>query len=481
MFNLDDNELSKKSKEAAASFKAPISPNWKKISSRLDIDLPINERKKQIFWWWFAPALILISGLGYYYVTTHYKTNSSSISISNDSIFILNKKKENYISSNNKGSSTSLLNAKSNESQKDSIELHKNAITERSKSSFVDLIKESSKNENVESSSIASISNGSPLSNTSTTTISKNNNYKVKFGQVISNKAFFEKSKLINSILVHEHTNIYPLNTTIGKKSKVENNDDSLVIASISTNEQLLLKDGTIKGKAISSIRISQKKNDSSQSKIVLNDNTPIAIIKIKHSNLFSIEASSSTDFTTINSTYWNKLSLGGGILGGYYINSKWSVHSGLLYTRKNYKAAGEDFSPPKTSRLSNYRLETVSGYCQMWETPINVRYHFSTKKRKDLFVSAGLSSYFIRKENYDYTYYNQWRRLVTYNAQYQNPNNYIISIANISAGIEYPISKYLNIHLEPYLKLPLAGFGYSNMRLISSGINMSLMFKTKK
>jgi hypothetical protein len=91
------------------------------------------------------------------------------------------------------------------------------------------------------------------------------------------------------------------------------------------------------------------------------------------------------------------------------------------------------------------------------------------------------LSSYFVRKENYDYTYYNQWGKLVTYNAQYENPTNYIFSIANISAGMEYPISKYLNINIEPYIKFPLSGLGYGNMHLTSYGVNMSLMFKTKK
>ncbi len=194
----------------------------------------------------------------------------------------------------------------------------------------------------------------------------------------------------------------------------------------------------------------------------------------------FSISVLTGVDISTVKFRYASDMGYNAGLLGGYHFNNRWSLHTGVIYTKKNYKMAGSDFTAPKGTAPSYWALETVEGYCQMWEVPLLMRYSFVNKTNRRFFVSTGLSSYFMTKESYDY-YYPFNNRIVTRNGTYNSGEKYLFSIAHFSAGIEQHVGKNLSMLIEPYAKIPVSGVGFGSIKLSSLGVNLALQYRLSR
>ena len=163
------------------------------------------------------------------------------------------------------------------------------------------------------------------------------------------------------------------------------------------------------------------------------------------------------------------------GLTIGYRFSNRWSVNTGVIYTKKNYTALEKDFT--KKGTIVNYKIEDIEGNCSMLDIPLNVRYDFGMKNKRSYFASAGLSTYLMDREYYEYyIYYGSTRRWRDWETK--DNSNYLFSIVNLSAGMERQIGKRFSLQAEPYLKLPLKGLGQGELRLNSYGINLSLKYK---
>jgi hypothetical protein len=160
-----------------------------------------------------------------------------------------------------------------------------------------------------------------------------------------------------------------------------------------------------------------------------------------------------------------------------YHFNDKWAVRAGGIFTQKNYKLAGEDFTAPKGTPISYYKLDQVEGSCHMWEVPLLVSYTISSKGKKAVTLNTGLSSYFMTHEDYDYYYV--YNGTPTYrSASYNSADQHILSIVHLSAGFENRLSKTMSLQIEPYAKIPLGGVGFGNIQLSSFGVNFSVQYR---
>jgi hypothetical protein len=163
------------------------------------------------------------------------------------------------------------------------------------------------------------------------------------------------------------------------------------------------------------------------------------------------------------------------GLQIGYRFSNHWSVNTGIIYTKKFYKADSQDFH----YKLPwNYKLENVEGNCSMWEIPVNVRYDLSYNEKRRWFASTGLSTYLMDKEYYDVYYSWNGTQYAPYPIDSDSNSNYLFSIVNLSAGMERSLGKHLSIQAEPYLKIPLKGLGTGSMRMTSYGILFTLKYK---
>lgn len=184
-------------------------------------------------------------------------------------------------------------------------------------------------------------------------------------------------------------------------------------------------------------------------------------------------------DMSNVKFTNTNKVGFNAGIQIGYRFADRWTVNTGVIFTRKNYTAHGKDFSAPKGTWLDNVTLDEVEGYCNMFDIPVNVRYDLSTGHKHRYFVSTGLSSYLMKKESYHY-YYQYTNGTPGYRSrEFNSDERHLFSILNVSAGFERKISKRMSVQAEPYFKVPLTGLGYGNLKLNSYGIYFSLRYNT--
>lgn len=171
------------------------------------------------------------------------------------------------------------------------------------------------------------------------------------------------------------------------------------------------------------------------------------------------------------------------GVQVGYRLNNRWSVNTAIIYTKKFYKADSQYFHPKIDWTM--WKPNNVNGNCSMWEIPVNVRYDIAYNDKRRWFVSTGLSTYLMTNENYSLSF--RGASGTYYSSPYKSDSNsnYIFSIVNLSVGYERSLGKRFSIQAEPYLKIPMKGLGYGNMRMDSYGMLFSLkykpMFRSKK
>ncbi|WP_431217118.1 hypothetical protein ACQ86N_22775 [Puia sp. P3] len=111
-------------------------------------------------------------------------------------------------------------------------------------------------------------------------------------------------------------------------------------------------------------------------------------------------------DFTLVGSHTKPRGGVLFGLTANYTVKQRWSLAIGVLKIHKNYIATGQDFALHNNSWLTtmpNGKLEHVEGTMDMIEIPLAIRYHVHVAGKNLFYLSAGLSSYLIEKENCDY------------------------------------------------------------------------------
>lgn len=166
------------------------------------------------------------------------------------------------------------------------------------------------------------------------------------------------------------------------------------------------------------------------------------------------------------------------GLQAGYRFSNHWSVNAGVIYTKKFYKADSTQFHYKDNPWPNARTINNVEGSCSMWDIPVNVRYDFSYNNKRRWFVSTGLSTYLMDKENYDMYYRWNGGPVYTQPLNSDSNSNYLFSIWNLSVGMERSLGKRFSLQAEPYLKVPLTGLGKGSMRMDSYGILFTLKYK---
>jgi hypothetical protein len=170
-------------------------------------------------------------------------------------------------------------------------------------------------------------------------------------------------------------------------------------------------------------------------------------------------------DLSTVKFQSVNQLGFSLGAIVGYRFNKHLAVETGILWDKKYYHTKGEYFKNPQIHIPASINID---GNCNMLEIPVNIRYDFAAEKNHSFFAKAGLSSYLMMKDHYS------WTSPPPYNypvyKSYNAPSN-IFSILQLSAGYERAISSSINVQVEPYVKIPLAGVGTGSMPISSVGI----------
>ena len=188
----------------------------------------------------------------------------------------------------------------------------------------------------------------------------------------------------------------------------------------------------------------------------------------------WSLAIAVGTNWSGIKTRLNGPAALDVGVMVHHRFAPRWSVESGLLLTSKLYSAGPADY----TSSVSYPALFRVDAECRIFDVPINLRYDVMQRHNSMGFISAGLSSVWMQKENYLLrSKVNGSVQTAEYN--FFNENKHVFSIVNFSAGYEKTWNRF-GLQVSPYAKLPLKGIGGGKVKLASAGVLVSAKYNFK-
>jgi len=445
MWNLqDDNELDKLSREAADNYPLDQSPDsWSKLHLRLEAEMPTERRRRYILFL----LLFLVVGSGIFWLT-RMNTDDAQPEIASKA-----GGPPNDLTSPNKFAQPN--NSKPGKASTLPGVEHQSAETQHIASQPGEQIAVPNTDKPVSQPALRSITASSVVKSKSPVSNARTNTKKGK------NKPAGKKGTQEEMIAAQD-------NADTDKKiasSTVEpiKSDDAKASSKVDDNKQNNADDGN---KVVKDAAPKQENGNTSKT----------ADPKTKKNSRWTFGAVYAPDISSVKFTHSQPLGLNLGVTVEYSLSKKFSVQSGLIYTKKNYKMYGDDYHPPKGSWFDYVHLEDVTGDCTMFDIPLNARYNAVRKKSSNIFVSAGLSTYLMREENYSYFYYYN-STPTTRDRNYEANSEYLFSILNISAGYEKKLSSAFSLQVEPFFKQPLTGLGFGEINLNSAGVYFSVRY----
>lgn len=190
----------------------------------------------------------------------------------------------------------------------------------------------------------------------------------------------------------------------------------------------------------------------------------------------FSIGVVLGPVFNVAPSMWYGRFGVDGGLLLSYHVNNRWSFTTGAIYSVKPYGGTLDDYGvskrwPPPTN--PNYAIRNIDANCNVLDVPVNINYTFMDRPKYALSASAGMSSYFMLKEKYNYKYQSSWER----DTEITNENRHYMAVLNLAFTYQFPISNHMSLGIQPFAKVPLRGVGYGEVKLYSTGVLLQLNF----
>jgi len=192
----------------------------------------------------------------------------------------------------------------------------------------------------------------------------------------------------------------------------------------------------------------------------------------------FALTVLAAPDLNGVGSFQQSKVGTNIGLQFSAGLSKKFTVTTGVIYSAKPYLT---NFDSYHTLYKFPVTPVNVTADCRMLDIPLNVGYQVYNKHQNRISVGTGLSSYLMLHENYTFNYAASTPS--SYGHSYASPTSYtvphsksyLMGVFNLNATYERPVSSKLDIAVEPYLKLPLANIGYSQVRLQSTGVAVGL------
>lgn len=167
------------------------------------------------------------------------------------------------------------------------------------------------------------------------------------------------------------------------------------------------------------------------------------------------------------------------GIGFGYQVSKKISLQTGFYASNKKYIAGPEDYNTKAGTYWSMVQIVKVDAACLVYDIPLTFRYNLLQKSKTGYYATVGLSSYIMKKEDYNYYY-------VRYNMPHEAAKTYtgnskLFSVFNLSAGIEKKLSPAIYIQAEPSVGIPISGVGEGNVKLYSAALQVAIKYQPVK
>ena len=426
--------IERKIKEAAENTQPVFDEqSWAKMEALLDN----KDKRKPLLWLWILVPLFLISGLGAYL------------------FFYKNLAKNNLLKTG-----TAKANDQDTKTLATSLKLNKR----------LDLASDGSIN-----SSAKEIEKGIDKDD------KNSDNKNAVVGKVNNPSSINIITKCKNKILVTASVaDDDLLNVSTENKSGIKNDAPAVVINSGNIKETSV--DKISLNKPDEPVQLISKQNNTAQqdTAAVIVKNKP-AIKRNKKASPFYFLASAGADIGSVKIFSFKNSSLAPryGLGFGYQLSNKLSAQTGFYISRKKYIAGPDDYHPKQGSYWNMVSIIKVNANCLVYEIPLAARYNFIRKKTATYYATTGLSSYIMKRE--DYNYYYTRNNVPAQSAWTYKGNKKFFSIITLSAGVEKKINNKFSIQAEPSVGIPIAGVGDGQVKIFSSALQVGLKYQPSK
>ena len=164
-----------------------------------------------------------------------------------------------------------------------------------------------------------------------------------------------------------------------------------------------------------------------------------------------------------------NKPGFGIGTSLAYMLNQKFSVGAGVFYAKKLYEIDEGRYGSYNALWQKVQEPNGIDASCHVIEVPVNLRMNLFNRPASNVYLSTGLSTYFMSAEDYVFNYYVEGSDAID-GMNIRGENKHFFSIYNLSIGYQRRLNERFGVEIEPYLKLPIGGVGVWDVNLTSSG-----------
>jgi hypothetical protein len=192
------------------------------------------------------------------------------------------------------------------------------------------------------------------------------------------------------------------------------------------------------------------------------------------------------------SATNGSALNIGGGINLDIAIAKNLDISTGFQVEYRDIETATGNGTGVSAIQQTSYNITNL-------DIPLNITWKFKTNRTESYYISGGFSSLAYLGENYSTTSYNQMlQSSIVYDVSGAENTVYklvdvrtttvertepfssldVAGRINLMVGYSTSVSPKLNLHIEPYIKIPLTGMGSKDMRFTTSGITCKISFR---
>jgi hypothetical protein len=434
--------------------------DWLKLEARLDADpatstAPSTSRLKKVI---VSLAIIAFLATTIYLVTKVGQTPSSAIQLSTIKIILMDNTKTLKDSAN-------IL--------KDSVE-KKSVNTEISKSMVTSLYALPNTKSTTKQASTYPIL--SPIDNSEAplpTQLLKSNNAK----HLDSNNNATSDATFINTNISYPIENKNQVQQT---ETLAENESIAKPLTEATRNEFQKIELLAVAEDSIEHLTI----NDSTARKLSkANEEKDSVVQKENLIARWSFVLSFAPDFSSTDLHQYTSPGETFGLAAHYHITNRFSVSTGILSSHKKYVGNGNEYKPPTNywKKFTNGIIpEKMYGSCNIIEIPLALQYTAIKTDKNRMLVTTGISSYLMINESYQFNFNDPNPGAATSWTSKQS-SEFLFNTASIAISYERNLKPNVAVGIEPYIKIPLTGIGWTSLKFYSVGASITLRYRHLK
>ena len=199
--------------------------------------------------------------------------------------------------------------------------------------------------------------------------------------------------------------------------------------------------------------------------------------LKKRDRGTFALTATGSVEMSGAGSPFrYQRRGYTVGVQAEYLFAKRFSVDAGFLYTRRQYTTEGDNYTARPGFWVDGIAPQMVDGDLSIYEIPVQFRFYPNGYRANGFFLGAGVSTYLVEREWYDFTYENPTDESMLGWGQ-EGVCRHVFDILNFTAGYQWRTTDRSMLRLAPYYNLPLTGIGDGKMSMQSAGVRLELSF----